>query len=200
MALPGQVDAIVIGSGAAGSAMAAKLSAGGKQVVILEAGPERDASSLISSGIWARRLKWGGDPVIEAGSNPVGHVFNAGFGVGGSAMHHFAVWPRLHEEDFRSQSLYGEGVDWPIGYADLRHWYDRVQTEVGISGDAEKEVWRPPGAAYPMPGVPVYPQGRIIAGGFEKLGMQTAPLPLAITSTEYSGRPACLWDGWCDAG
>jgi choline dehydrogenase-like flavoprotein len=201
MTLPTEkVDAIIVGSGAAGSAMAAKLAAGGKKVVILEAGPARSNDDLISSGIWSRRLKWGGEPVLEEGANPVGHVFNAGYGVGGSALHHFAVWPRFHEEDFQSRTLYDEGVDWPISYSDLRPHYDQVQEEVGISGDATQEIWRPPGDPYPMPGVPRFAQGDILARGFEKLGMQTAPLPLAITSIEYKGRAACIWDGWCDAG
>jgi len=200
MALPDRADVVVVGSGAAGSAMAAKLSAGGKQVVILEGGPDRTPQTLISSQIWARRLKWGGGPVLESGDNPVGHVFNAGWGVGGSAMHHYAVWPRLHEEDFDAHSRFGEGIDWPIGYDDLRPWYDSIQSEVGIAGDSTRETWRPPGEPYPMPGVPVYPQGELIAAGFERLGMGTAPLPLAVTSTSYRGRPACLWDGWCDAG
>ena len=54
MSIPDEkVDAVVIGSGAAGSAIAAKLAAGGKQVVILEAGPERGNEDLISSAIWA---------------------------------------------------------------------------------------------------------------------------------------------------
>ena len=201
MTLPTEkVDAVIVGSGAAGSAMAAGLATGGKQVVILEAGPERTNDDLVSSGIWARRLKWGGEPVIESGDNPVGHVFNAGYGVGGSAMHHFAVWPRFHEEDFESRSRHDEGADWPISYADLQPYYDDVQDEVGISGDAEREIWRPPGAPYPMPGVPLFAQGEILARGFERRGMKTAPLPLAVTSTEYRGRAACIWDGWCDAG
>lgn len=201
MTIPGEkVDAVVIGSGAAGSAMAAKLAVGGKQVVILEAGPELGKEDLVSSAIWARRLKWGGEAVIEDGANPVGHVFNAGYGVGGSAMHHYAVWPRLHEEDFRSRSLYGEGADWPIEYEHIRAYYDEVQQECGISGDAEREIWRPPGEPYPMPGVPVYAQCEILARGFERQGMSTAPLPLAVTSTVYKGRPPCLWDGWCDSG
>lgn len=195
-----KVDAIVVGSGAAGSSIAAKLAVGGKQVVILEAGPERGNDDLVSSGIWARRLKWAGSPVIEDGDNPVGHAFNAGYGVGGSAMHHYAVWPRLHEEDFQSRSLYDEGVDWPISYEDLQPYYDTVQEECGISGDAEQEIWRPPGDPYPMPGVPLFTQGEILARGFEKLGMATAPLPLAITSMEYKGRAPCIWDGWCDSG
>ena len=195
-----KVDAVVVGSGAAGSAIAARLAAGGKQVVILEAGPERGNDDLVSSAIWARRLKWGGDPVIEEGENPVGHVFNAGYCVGGAAMHHFAVWPRLHAEDFQSRSLYDEGADWPISYDDIRPYYDEVQEECGIAGDAEREIWRPPGAPYPMPGVPLFAQGEILASGFEKQGMSTAPLPLAVTSVPYKGRKPCIWDGWCDAG
>ena len=201
MTIPDEkVDAVIVGSGAAGSAMAAKLAVAGKKVVILEAGPERSNDDLVSSAIWARRLKWSGDPVIESGENPVGNVFNAGFGVGGSAMHHYAVWPRLHEEDFRSRTLYDEGVDWPISYDDLRPYYDDVQEECGVSGDAEREIWRPPGDPYPMPGVPLFTQGEILARGFERQGMSTAPLPLAITSRQYKGRDACIWDGWCDSG
>ncbi len=193
-------DAIVVGSGAAGSAIAARLAVGGRSVVILEAGPARGNADLISSGIWARRLKWGGDPVVEEGENPVGNVFNAGYGVGGSAMHHYAVWPRLHEEDFQSRTLYDEGADWPISYDDVRRYYDDVQEECGIAGDAEREIWRPPGAPYPMPGVPLLAQGEVLARGFEKQGMSTAPLPLAVTSIPYKGRAPCIWDGWCDAG
>lgn len=201
MSLPKEkVDAVIVGSGAAGSAMAAKLARGGKQVVILEAGPTRDNQSLISSAIWARRLKWGGEAVLEEGANRVGHVFNAGFGVGGSAMHHYAVWPRLHAEDFQVRSLYDRALDWPLSYDDLRPYYDQVQRESGIAGDAAQEIWRPPGEAYPMSPVPLFAQGEIIARGFKKQGMHTAPLPLAVTTSNYNGRAVCLWDGWCDAG
>jgi choline dehydrogenase-like flavoprotein len=145
-------------------------------------------------------LKWSGARVIETGSLHVGHGFNAGFGTGGSAMHHYAVWPRLHADDFRMHTRFGHGLDWPIGYDDLRPYYDAVQLEAGISGDAKQETWRPPGAPYPMGPVPVFAQGKVIARGFEKLGKTTAPLPLAVTSSPYNGRAACIWDGWCDAG
>ena len=197
---PDVVDAIVVGSGASGSAMAAYLAEGGKRVLILEAGPELPAGKLVSSTLYARRLKWNGTPVIEEGQSPISHVFNAGYGVGGSAMHHYAVWPRLHEEDFEMKSRYGRGLNWPIHYADLAPFYDQVQTDCGISGDAAQEIWRPKGAPYPMPPVPVSAQGRAIARGFTKLGKTVAPLPLAVNSVIYNGRASCLWDGWCDAG
>jgi choline dehydrogenase-like flavoprotein len=195
-----EADVVVVGSGAAGSIMAARCAAAGKKVLILEAGPERSNADLVSSTLWARRLKWYGPTVRESGANPVGSVFNSGYGLGGSAMHHYAVWPRLHVDDFRMRSRFDQGLDWPIAYDDLRAYYDDVQTEVGISGDAKQETWRPQGAEYPMPPVPVFAQGRVIARGFEKLGMRTAPLPLAVTSQVYKGRAACIWDGWCDAG
>ncbi len=197
---PAALDTIIVGAGAAGSLLAARLAEAGQNIVVLDAGPERRLSQLYSSQIWARRLKWSGAPVEEAGNHQISHAFNAGSGTGGSALHHYGVWLRLHEKDFSVASDHGVGKDWPIRYADLRAHYDRVQTEVGISGDAAKEIARPAGAPYPMPPLPVFAQGRVMARGFAKLGLQTAPLPLAINRVPYQGRAACIYDGWCDAG
>jgi choline dehydrogenase-like flavoprotein len=193
-------DLLVVGSGAAGSVIAAQAAAAGKRVLVLEAGPPRQLADLTSSQLWARRLKWAGAPVEEDGNLRIGHGFNTGWGTGGSALHQYGVWPRLHENDFKLQSQFGLGLDWPFEYADLRPYYDRVQAQVGLSGDAEQEKWRPPGAKYPMPPLPVFAQGRVIDQGFSARGMTTAPIPLAINSTAYKGRKACLYDGWCDAG
>ncbi len=195
-----KVDVLVVGSGAAGSVVAAVAAEAGKQVLILEAGPKRELTDLVSSQIWARRLKWGGAHVEEQGDLKIGHSFNSGYGTGGSAVHQFAVWPRLHQNDFSLASDYGKGLDWPISYDTLRPYYDRIQTEVGISGDAKAEKWRPPGEPYPMTPVPAFAQGRVLAQGFEKSGLSTAPIPLAINTREYNGRKSCLYDGWCDAG
>ncbi|HTJ26537.1 MAG TPA: GMC family oxidoreductase [Candidatus Limnocylindria bacterium] len=195
------VDAVVVGSGAAGAIMAAKLSAAGKKVVILEGGTTVQPREMVSADIYGRRLHWGGPaPAVRLATPAIHTNFSTGWQTGGTATHHYAAWFRLHEEDFRMRSTFGRGNDWPISYDELRPYYDRIQTEVGISGDATAEVWRPAGEPYPMPGLPTFAQGAVIKRGFEKLGMRTAPLPVAINTREYHGRPACLYDGWCDAG
>jgi choline dehydrogenase-like flavoprotein len=193
-------DVVIMGAGAAGALLAARLAMAGKSVVVLEAGPGWTMGDLVSSQIWARRLKWGGAPLVQEGTDRIGHNMAVGWGFGGSALHHYAGWPRLHPEDFRMRSDTGRGLDWPIAYEDLRRWYDKVQEECGIAGDAAAEVWRPPGAPYPMPPHRTFAQGTLLTRGFEKLGMRVSPAPMAITSSWYKGRPPCVYDGWCDAG
>ena len=194
------VDVVIAGSGVAGSLLASRLAEAGHSVLILEGGPTRERGTLVSSQIWSRRLKWGGPAIATSGDAPLSVGFGAGWGTGGAGMHHYACWFRLHEEDFEMKQRFGVGLDWPLGYTDLQPWYDEVQADVGIAGDAAAEIWRPAGAAYPMPPLPAFRQGELIAAGFKSLGQRTAPLPMAINSVPYKGRPACIFDGWCDAG
>jgi len=194
------VDVLIVGAGVSASIFAAVLAKAGRKVVMLEAGKERTNAHLVSSQVFARRNHWYGSQVIEKGNHPINFPMNAGQGTGGAGMHQDACWPRFHVEDFTMAHDHGVGLDWPIGYDDLRPYYDRVQREVGIAGDAAAEVWRPPGEPYPLPPVNEFAQGRLLRRGFETLGMRVAPVPVAINTRPYNGRPACLYDGWCEAG
>ena len=196
-----KVDAVIVGAGAAGSLMAARLAQAGKSVIVLEAGPAWEMHDLISSQIWARRLKWGAAQVdIRGDHRSFSHNLNTGSGFGGAALHHFATWPRMPEVAFRLKSELGRGRDWPFGYAELRPWYDKVQAEVGISGDAAAEPWRPPGDPYPQPPLKMFAHGKLLKRGFDALGLQVAPLPAGILTEWFGDRAPCQYDGWCEAG
>lgn len=200
MAAQEKVDAAIIGAGPAGAIYADVLSRAGKKVIILEFGPDWDDGDLISSELWGKRLKH--TPRAElAGKNPVALAFNAGWGAGGSAVHYYGNFPRLLPADFRVKSLHGKGLDWPISYEDLAPCYDQVARDLGVSGDAEQERrWRPVGDAYPMPPLQTFRHAEIWRGTFDDAGLPLAPMPTAINSVEYNGRPACSNDGWCHVG
>src|ERR1700722_10753 len=168
-----QVEVVIVGAGAAGSVAAANLAEHGRQVLLLETGPAWKPRDLHNSLVWSRRLRWGAASPLMAGADPFQHQFNIGRGVGGSALHHYGCWPRMSHADFGG---------WPLLYDELRPFYDRIQTEVGISGDATKEPWRPPGQPYPMPPLPTFRHGELLARGFERLGMHVSLQPMAINS------------------
>jgi choline dehydrogenase-like flavoprotein len=194
-------DAVIVGAGAVAMVYAARLAEAGKQVLVLESGPAWQAKDMYSSQLWARRLKRATPHVDEfGGPDRIHHVMNAGRGFGGAAVHHYGVWPRLDEDDFRVRSKFGRARDWPISYQDVQPYYDRVQEFVGMSGDASQEPWRPPGEAYPLPPIPVFRHAQLLGQGFKERGIKTSTIPIALLSRPYKGRPACIWDGWCDAG
>lgn len=193
-------DVVIVGAGYGGSIMARELARAGKRVVVLESGPDWTSKDLLSSQIWSRRLRAGIAQYRTAGEDPIGIGFNVGRGMGGAGIHHYGGWFRMHTGDFDVKSRYGRQLDWPVSYRDLRPYYDRMQTDVGMSGDAKAEVWRPPGKPYPLPPLPLQKHGKILRRGFRELGLRTAPAPQAILSRPYKGRPACTLEGWCDAG
>ena len=52
---------------------------------------------------------------------------------------------RLSDYDFKAKSHDGYGEDWPISYADIEPYYDRVDEYLGISGVKEGLDYLPDG-------------------------------------------------------
>lgn len=194
------VEVVIVGSGMAGSTLAAELAGAGLGVLVLEAGPERKLEDMVSSQIWSRRLRWGGPPIEGEGDLTGAITFGMGWGTGGAGLHWYGNWYRFQEHDFKERSLWGRGLDWSIEYHDLRLGYDRAQRQFGVSGDMAREGWGPPAEAYPMPPLPEQHQSRVLRKGFEARGLHAAPNSQAINSRAFDGRAPCIFDGWCDAG
>ena len=130
-----EVDAVVVGTGAGGAPLLARLAQAGLRVVALEAGrfwspahdfptDERAQGKLFWND---ERLSDGDDP-LPFGSN------NSGTGVGGSTLHYTAYTPRAQADDFRLHTEFGVARDWPLAYADLEPYYDELETVLGVSG------------------------------------------------------------------
>jgi choline dehydrogenase-like flavoprotein len=201
MATHEKVDVAIIGAGASGSVYAAVMAKAGKKVLLLEQGPDWQLSDLISSDMWGRRIRTAGAPFLLEGKNPYGYAGQSGWGVGGAALHYFANFPRLLPTDFRIKSEHGRSHDWPISYDDVAPYYDRVAHDIGVSGDAKaEEIWRPAGQPYPMPPMKTFRNGDIWLKGFKEVGIRMVPAAVGMNSTEFKGRPACIYDGWCHVG
>ncbi|MFZ0421597.1 MAG: GMC family oxidoreductase [Xanthobacteraceae bacterium] len=196
-----KVDVVIVGAGASGSVYASVLAKAGKKVVLLDNGPDWQLSDLISSDIWGRRIKPAGAPVVLEGKHPFGYTSQAGWGVGGAALHYFANFPRYLPTDFKIKSEHNRAHDWPISYDDLAPFYDKVAADIGVSGDAKaEEKWRPAGKPYPMPPMKTFPSGEVWLKAAAANGVEFVANPVGMNSTEFKGRAACLYDGWCHVG
>ncbi|KXV69720.1 ribonuclease BN, partial [Gluconobacter japonicus] len=88
------LDVIIVGSGAGGAPLAARLAQAGKSVLVLEAGPKFTPAQYTSDEIEAREIYWLNER-LSGGRNP--QPFggnNSGTGVGGSMLHYGAFLPR----------------------------------------------------------------------------------------------------------
>src|ERR1700722_19576135 len=196
-----KVDVVIAGAGASGSTFAAVLAKAGKKVVLIDNGPDWQASDLISSGLWGRRIKPAGPPFILEGKQVAPIGYHGGWGVGGAALHWFANVPRLLPNDFKIKSEHNRAHDWPIAYEDVAPWYDKVAHDIGISGDAKaEELWRPAGRDYPMPPMKKFKNGEVWLKGFAANNIRMVPAAVAMNSTDFKGRPPCIYDGWCHVG
>src|SRR5262249_43419828 len=88
--------------------------------------------------------------------------------------------------------------DWPLDYADLKPFYDRIETEVGVCGNYDHLEDLPDGIF--LPPVPMKCTDKIVQRGAAKLGIPVIHVRKATLSQPRQTRPACHFCGNCMAG
>lgn len=128
--------------------------------------------------------------------------------VGGTTWHWLGTCLRLLPNDFKMQSTYGRGIDWPIGYNDLIDDYGRAEHEIGVSADVADQkpiVTFPSGYSYPMPRIaPTYSDNQLDAwmtglrlGWLNNQMPRMTNTPQARNSIFHDGRRACAGNTSC---
>ena len=198
------VDAVVIGTGAGGAPLLAKLALAGLKVVALEAGRNwTPGEDFATDELAASELYWLGER-ISGGETPVAFgANNSGTGVGGSTLHWGAYVPRADPRDLRIHTEFGLGADWPLEYGDLLPYYEELEEFLGVSGPA-RYPWEDD-RRYPLPAVALNAPAQAMQRGFAALGLETAEAPVAVVSRDYERpgyplRHACVNRGYCHQG
>ena len=226
-------DVVIIGLGAAGGVAVQPLTEAGLEVVGLEAGSRLTRRDFAPDEIRNNVRAWPfavqktqlevptqrPNRSVEARQTGGHPMMNA---VGGTTLHYWAQSWRLNPWDFKVVSettrRYGasripEGStveDWPFGYEELEPYYDRVEHELGVSGQAGNiageidlrgnrfEGSRRRG--YPMP--PLRWTGFIerMADNARGLGWDPFPGPAAVNTRPYQNRSGCMYHGYCNRG
>ncbi len=200
-----QVDAVIIGTGAGGAPILARLAQSGLKTVALEAGKSFDFRKFPTDERAQSKLFWT-DERLSAGSNaPAFGSNNSGCGVGGSTLHFTAYTPRPQADDLRIFSEFGVGRDWCLSFEDLEPYFDELEWFLGVSGASPYPWGKPRKKGYPLPPLPLNGAAQLMKAACEKLNIKTAPAPNAALSQDYfqekiGWRRACTNRGFCQAG
>lgn len=129
-------DVCIVGSGFAGTTAALHTVSHGLRTVIVEAGSPRgaprDGNSLAASFHYTSSGEFQYDPAAHRRIQ-----------VGGTSNHWGGVVNRLRPSDFRMQSEFGIGADWPIDYEELAPYYCKAERALWVEGFAPVEGAEP---------------------------------------------------------
>jgi choline dehydrogenase-like flavoprotein len=242
-------DVIVVGSGAGGGQSAYTLSMAGARVLMLEAGrryvPESETAMFQTPdqaplageptpekpfGFYDATIDGGwtvpGEPYTRASEDDAGRFewWRARM-LGGRTNHWGRIALRNGPYDFKPRTRDGLGFDWPISYADVAPYYDKVEMLIGVYGSnegMENTPDSPPGCLLPPPAPLV--SDYLIAQRARRLGIPaipghravlTRPLDFAripailhpgnaaaqkILAADMRARAACVWATPCGRG
>lgn len=197
------VDAVVIGTGAGGAPLLARLAQAGLRVVALEAGRNWDPEDFPADEAAAAGIYWT-EERLSAGATPEAFgANNSGMGVGGSTLHWGAFCPRPDAGQLRLRSETGLGRDWPMGLEALLPYFEEVEAFIGVSGPA-RYPWDP-SRRYPLPPVARNAPAQLMQAGCSALGIRVTDAPAAVVSRRFdqaggATRVGCINCGYCHQG
>lgn len=203
-------DICVIGSGAGGAPIAASLAQKGLRVALVDRGADyalkdstKDELRICrqstfqpdkKSGI--REIYYGEAPSLE------GNHLWTGTCIGGGTRVMSGFFFPMQSNDFSPLTNFGRIVgadqqDWPITLQELLPYYDQVEKDIGISGDAQAT----PGREKPFPLAPLdaHPISTLIDNACTRLGYHPFPTPRAVLSRDFpdQDRGQCSYSGFC---
>ncbi len=173
-----QFDAIVVGSGITGGWAAKELTEAGLTVLMIERGRQITHQvdyETETKAPWEMPFRGLGDAELYAREYPVqmlnrhfneytqGHFVNdkdnpytgspfnwfRSYQLGGRSLTWGRQSYRWSDYDFGANRRDGHGTDWPIRYADIAPWYDKVEEFIGVAGQAEGLASLPDGKFLP---------------------------------------------------
>ena len=125
-----------------------------------------------------------------------------GYQLGGRSLTWGRQSYRWSDTDFSANARDGHGCDWPIRYADLAPWYDRVEEFAGVSGAMEGLAQLPDGrfqAAMPLNVVEQHVRDRI-AERFPGRCLTIGRVTNLMEDQPELGRKKCRYRSACSRG
>ena len=214
-------DVVIVGSGVVGALIAHQLVRAGKSVLVLEAGPRLNRSDVVENWrnvSFERRIgsdfqgpfpqsKFATAPLYFPANDYVGLTgpdassFHQGFikAVGGTTWHWAASCWRHLPVDFKMQSAYGVGRDWPISYDDIEPYYCRAEEAMGVSGPNDPAQQSPSERSRPYLAdmIPWGNGDKVFAEVVNPHGYNLVPIPQGRMIKPWNDRPACCGNNNC---
>jgi len=175
-------DAVIIGAGVGGGAVANRLAEAGAKVLVIERGTRlpREADNWSVKAVfhdkrYATKETWRDRDGQE-------FVPSTYYYVGGNSKFFGTATVRFRAEDFDDlEHESGVSPAWPISYADLSPYYDVAERLMGTHGTAGMDPCEPPRSS-PMPHEAIghEPEIQVFDTKLRNMGLKPFPLPVAV--------------------
>ena len=204
-------DVVIIGSGAAGGMTAWNLTRLGVNVTVLDAGQKFNKAqfwSHVKPWEWRERLERGLRPpqmVLDTKEQPfetpAGQPFDLTrvWGRGGKTNIWGRVSLRYSDVDFTGPEKDGWEIPWPLRYADISPYYDKVEQLIGVCGGTDDQDSLP-GSKYMLPAPSPRCGERLMQKAAKSIGVSIVAGRRAVLTKEHNGRAPCHYCGACGKG